>query len=292
MWYILRCELHDKNFNSPGHRALRGAGKHLNGAEHNEPGTDENVIRKLGVEVMNCHAAKVDQNNRAFLRHHDGETSGARSRRPQTQTPGGERAFQPRGRTNRPASEDDVSRGLHSQPPVVGGSPVPGEVYQVLWPLGPGRYKKQPHAAVVLPTGSFRDIGISGHIRDTKLMAKISKKIYRVRRGDIIGWQDAYRDGEDGVVHRQYPVMFFEEDTVVPLAGEFKMPPGKIWNWLYRKDLRPLELGAEARQVAGHQAAVNFMARLELVREGAVRDGRREGHGTSLKSAGPCYVWY
>ncbi|KAI0114278.1 hypothetical protein F4776DRAFT_666946 [Hypoxylon sp. NC0597] len=142
-------------------------------------------------------------------------------------------------------------------------SPIVGEIYKIQ--IGP---IKTGYAAVILPTGDFREIGISRSIHDTCL-AKSIPACYRYDEHTmkILGWKKDYDDGGPRVTSREFPVMYFGEVARIPLNGEFTALNARF-AWVSAKFIRPLPLDLySSRSTAGYQKAKTFSDRLRLFRE-------------------------
>ncbi|KAM7187073.1 hypothetical protein V8F20_011141 [Naviculisporaceae sp. PSN 640] len=148
--------------------------------------------------------------------------------------------------------------------------PVVGQVYQIEW-------CRKPWTAVVLPTGDLSEVGMSGTLTDTGF-APPWPGCYRLfkPRGEepYMGFKFDYRDGNTRSHLKKYPIMYLEEEMVVPInpAVKFEPPkfnPGKYaaYAWVRADELKPFDLDdPESRKLKGFATTRSFMRRLDKIR--------------------------
>ncbi|KAH8659982.1 hypothetical protein BX600DRAFT_438213 [Xylariales sp. PMI_506] len=157
--------------------------------------------------------------------------------------------------------------------------PVVGGVYQVFW-----KPSKSWYAALVLPTGPFAAVGISGSIGETALVKRriptCYRSVYDASRGVSYEWTEGYEDGGPNVAKRRFPMLYFDDDLDIPIDGEFKLPAKNLLAWVPAMSLRHLDLrDADARdKVQGFEAARSFRNRMHLLDERR-RRGNQSGTG-------------
>ena len=152
--------------------------------------------------------------------------------------------------------------------------PVVGELYRSYFE---GAY----WAILMLPTGSFEPVGMTGGIFDTGLAGHIpSCYDSNKQEKEIHGWADSYKTGESRVHQRKFPVMYLD-GLDIPVHGEFEIPEGNLFSWVPARDLRHFDLAdPECESVHGFGAARDFCERMEAIRGNMAR---AEGSGMLLK---------
>ncbi|KLU92365.1 hypothetical protein MAPG_11311 [Magnaporthiopsis poae ATCC 64411] len=225
-FYILRCSLHGKTFNSKD--PIQGAGKHLNKI-HGVAGTHDNAVKELGVRVQNCTREQVDESNRAI-------------------DPPQQRLAGDRKTSIQPVSGRFYQIYWH------GGAKIRS-----------GTRSSTPFIALCLPTGSFDAVGMPGSIYDTDLVRSIPV-CYRThtRTMKILGWNDDYQDGGTKASQRKFPFMFFTNDIQLDAEGRILLPrKGKIFSWVAANHVQPLDLNdSNTSHLPGHATALAFESRL------------------------------
>ncbi|KAI0832171.1 hypothetical protein F5Y06DRAFT_301548 [Hypoxylon sp. FL0890] len=142
-------------------------------------------------------------------------------------------------------------------------NPTVGRIYKVHKPQTIG------YAAVVLPTGDFREIGISKSLRDSSLGRSIPACYkYDKQSMAILGWKEDYEDGGPKVTSRKVPMMYFDEPTVrISQDGDFTAD-NAIFEWVSVESLRPLSLDVKlSLNPTGYDNAKRFDDRLTLLRQ-------------------------
>jgi hypothetical protein len=180
-------------------------------------------------------------------------------------------------------SEKDAEEG-DSAPPAVRRSlktfegitdPAVGELYLGSWHPRGSQASPTWFAVVVLPTGSFRKVGISGSISDTRLTDYIPV-CYKsdIKTRTIIGWADDYKDGGPRVAFRKFPVMYFEDDQTMPSEGNLQIPSPESLEWLPASRLRAFGVyGPDGFPARGYDTALSFYNKVTAAR-GAVPSRR------------------
>src|SRR5262249_18284492 len=108
-------------------------------------------------------------------------------------------------------------------------NPVVGRIYRALWKTTGAWY-----AVLLLPTGSFEPVGMTGEIADTDLVTYIPTCFRSNKRAKkILGWSTGFEDGGPLVSKRRFPVMYFAADHYVPSnEGIPEFPEGSTFGWL------------------------------------------------------------
>jgi hypothetical protein len=259
-FYILRCDEHGLHFND---RPLNGAVRHYRAEDHAEPSrhpelkvistapnSHANVVKAMGLRVLHCDEPKMVQNNNAFMRA----------------LRGGYKPFRalPKRRQKRAAPEPPPAVQAQRMPGPEGAitSPTVGKLYLGFYSsrtLNQGWY-----AVVVLPVGSFREVGLSGSLARMDL-AKNIPACYRHSGRTIEGWAEGYEDGGDKVARRKFPVMWFKDSQAFPSARAVGPPRPDEYGWLSALYLRPfshVDPKDPAKPPRGHAVAKEYEARL------------------------------
>ncbi len=186
---------------------------------------DAMVIQLLGIPVFACDAAKAKQNNiflekakEAGLPRPPGEPASPTAAATEgASEPPPPPSVGPRGRRRRPGSlSAEARRTRASQFPGVIDA-VGGTMYLGNWRR---RSRSSPpgwYAVLVLTLGSFRRLGISGHIADTGLLSNFPTCYISAPDNDDnnddndspnrLQWKAGYEDGGPQIYERKFPVM-------------------------------------------------------------------------------------
>jgi hypothetical protein len=146
--------------------------------------------------------------------------------------------------------------------------PVPGELYLYCWPQRGSQVSSDWYAVLVLPVGSFEELGMPGSISETHLIKSIPScyKFDRKTR-TIIGWADDHRDGGPQVTRRKFPAMYFDDDQTIPWEEDLTVPPKESLYWVSASRLRPFgAYGPDGSPARGYDTATSFRDRLRAVK--------------------------
>ncbi len=270
-WYILCCDEHSVHF---GANPLQGSSKHLNGKKHGYQRKDFDLaVQMLGILVLNCDAEKAKQNNLMFGRAWDAGyrplgAHGPKASRTLEKTQDGTSH-------DRQSSVPTTTPARQEKPKCFEGvtEPTVGEIYRVWY-----KPKHAYYSALMLPTGSFDPVGMAGGISETGLASCVPACYHSARKTKVIlGWAEGYEDGGPRVHRRRFPMMFFDDNLIIPLEGDLGIPEGKLFSWVFAKDLRPFNL--DDQSVHGSRAARAFCQRAKKM----ARAESYESHGLSPK---------
>ncbi|KAM7195862.1 hypothetical protein V8F33_006511 [Rhypophila sp. PSN 637] len=175
---------------------------------------------------------------------------------------------------NTPKTESDDEEKIPVQKMMP--DPVVGQVYQIEW-------CRKPWTAVVLPTGDLGEVGMSGNLTDTGFAPPWPGcyRLFKPRNAEpYMGFKFDYRDGNTRSHLRKYPIMYLEEEMVVPIdpATKFEPPTYKkgkyaAYDWVRADQLKPFDLNdPESRKLKGFKTTKSFMRRLDKIR-GESRSG-------------------
>ncbi|KAB5511599.1 hypothetical protein GE09DRAFT_1067655 [Coniochaeta sp. 2T2.1] len=252
---------------------IMGAAKHLAGALHGGLSkTHATAVNKLGIQLLNCDSSKAKKNNEILRQALETEAETSKDFLPRsTQKSGKKQTKHSRDANGHQPSPAEAGRPLKAAPVQV-VDPAIGEIYRAYWKSTDTWY-----AAVLLPTGSFDAVSMSGNLADTGLI-KYIPNCYQSNRNQIPGWTEAFQDGGPRVAERKFPVMYLTDDCMeIPPEGELCLPGKDLLAWVPAKNLRPFDFGDDqCRNVLGYQAARKFSARLKATRK---RQGRHGGDG-------------
>ncbi|KAM7189192.1 hypothetical protein V8F33_010194 [Rhypophila sp. PSN 637] len=245
-WYILRCLEHNMHF---FRGALQAGAKHLNSGFHNGPRKQDRAFEMFHVQVLNCDAAKAEENNLAVK---EAAESGYRYPRATKKAR--------RAQRHRPPPTI-IANSRHSpevQPTI---DPTVGEVYKISW-------LHQPALAVVLPIANLSLIGMTGPtVADLKLKIPTC---YRLHRGQgTYMWDHHYKDGNSRVKHRKYPILAFTRGVEIPKFPEpFALPLGvECYDFLKLSELTMVSMDDPGvRDIEGYKAAKAFHERIKAWR--------------------------
>ncbi|KAM6534193.1 hypothetical protein FALCPG4_007126 [Fusarium falciforme] len=213
-WYILECKEHGQHFtNDP----ILGAAKHLATAVHgNLPRKHELAVSILGSLVKNCTPTRVEMNNKVAQEAFDqGLGVPATIKRPK----------RPRfdGGTAEPRAVIPGHPHTRSSQVVSGiMNPKAGEIYAAYW-----KSSRSFYPVLILPWGSFQDIGFKGTLLDTGLLDD-TPSCYAAD-GEAGEWAEGYEAGGALVSKRQFPVVYFDE---------LKFPEESSVGWVPVADLK------------------------------------------------------
>ncbi|KAM7183620.1 hypothetical protein V8F20_012559 [Naviculisporaceae sp. PSN 640] len=256
-WWILRCLQHNKHF---FRGALQAGAKHLSGRSHQLDRNQELAFNMFSVRVLNCDAEKAKLNNMAVKTavnagyttpHEDGE-DGERLARIAISS-----------KSSQPSRQGGISS--HVEGPLV------GHIYQ-LDRLG------TPCLAVVLPIGDLSRVGMTGDSGTCISLTSLGLKLpscYYLQKSGVYRWRYHYRDGDDRVEHRKYPVMAFQEGMVIPPYPEPFRPPHGLECYKFPKasELVPVDLDKLVHgHIRGIEVAKAFHARMTALRENEKRE--------------------
>ncbi|KAM0547817.1 hypothetical protein ACHAPJ_010163 [Fusarium lateritium] len=211
-WYILECKKHKKHFlKSP----LNGATRHLGSEAHGGLRTNyPETIRMLGTRVLNCNEELAEMNNRVARRSSYDELG-----RPESSM------------TLSATSAPSGNNGPHtrSSDAIPGIDPQPGEIYTTFW-----KGDRTFYAVLILPWGSFRQLGWDMSLKDTQLMKNVpSCYIYDPEAGlEAVQWASAYKPGGASFAKRKYPVIYFDAE---------KFAEDCFFDWVAACDLQPFD---------------------------------------------------
>ena len=239
-WFILRCDDHAIHF---GDKPILSATCHLRSKDHGGLTADSSTaVQELGISVLNCDASKATQNNAVFsaalsrgyqiLKGHSEDSEVVTTLEPPTEhTLDGHQqdevsAAQPVQRKTRPF--DGIT------------DPVVGDLYLGYWPGASADW----YAIIVLPTGDFKTLGISGSIFDTHLGKGHIPVCYEYDKtgSTVVDWANGYEDGGPDIHKRKFPVMYFDDDQTMPAEGDLLVPSDYYLGWLSAKHLRPFSV--------------------------------------------------
>ncbi|KAL2691281.1 hypothetical protein Neosp_001662 [[Neocosmospora] mangrovei] len=213
-WYILECKEHGQHFtNDP----ILGAAKHLATAVHgNLPRKHELAVSILGTLVKNCTQTRAEMNNEVAQEAFDQglgiPVSTRRLKRPRFDGGTAEPRVVTPGHPHTRSSQ--VVSGIMN--------PKAGEIYAAYW-----KSSRSFYPVLILPWGSFQNIGFKGSLLDTGLLDD-TPSCYVVD-GETAEWADGYEDGGRLVAKRQFPVVYFDE---------LKFPEESSVGWVHVADLK------------------------------------------------------
>lgn len=273
-WFILRCDAHNFHF---GHKPIVSAIRHLSSKLHKGFAQGGSIaIRELGIRVMNCNAAKAQQNNVGFATALKNGYQVLRGT-----SPAGSRRYKPRPALRFQLEQSDGDSESDEPPPPkpqrskMSFMPscdeitnlVVGELYLGSWHPRGAPDKPDWYALVVLPTGDFKKLGISGSISETRL-SKYVPVCYKTNdTRTIFTWADGFEDGGPRVTKRKFPVMYFDDDQTIPSKGDLPAPSPDYLDWLPISRLRTFcEYGPESVPARGYDAALSFYSRLRAAK--------------------------
>lgn len=197
VYYILLCGADGWKFEGGAKYAPKAARAHLRSGEHGKKGwSEDEAIRHVGIEVLNCDANGQKMNNEA---HGGGDAS---VNRPHM-----------RGKITRgdPRSQEQCTPAEDSE---ATPEPVPGRIYRAPCLKNPQDWRP----AVLIPRGCFgdpslADVGLEGCLDGAQYLHNVPVECYRTspETGRITGWQDGYDDGGKRVGDRKYPIMYFDD---------------------------------------------------------------------------------
>ncbi|KAM7214402.1 hypothetical protein V8F06_010240 [Rhypophila decipiens] len=251
-WYILRCLEHNMHF---FRGALQAGAKHLNSGCHNGPRKQDRAFEMFHVQVLNCDAAKAEKNNLAVK---EAAKSGY-------EYPRAARTRKARGaQRRRPRPTGTIIANLNTRhSPAVQATmdPTVGEVYKISW-------LRQPALAVVLPMANLSVIGMTGPAV-TALGFTIPRCYRFLKMTKTYGWENNYRDGQERVRNRKYPILAFCRGVEIPKFPEpFALPLGiECYDFLKRSKLTMVNMDdPEVREIESYKAAKAFHERMKAWR--------------------------
>lgn len=262
-WFILRCERHRQLF---GRHTLLGGSRHLQTEAHGSHKIKKDydlAVTKFGVRVLNCDANKAKLNNKAYIVWEDSKRPKVTpaKRKLHTRSSGSRKSQK---REEQPSGDNLITNAM------------PGEVYGVWW-----KSERKWYAAVILSTGDFAEIGISGSLRKTGLINQIPPcyQIAEDQTQEILGWKEGFEDGGSFTEKRRFPALFFDDGMEVPTLGRFKIPKGEYLSWIYAHDIKRLE-DLTSHKVRGLKAASDYGDRMKQIRmlKPVVQKEQREQH--------------
>ncbi|RSL47965.1 hypothetical protein CEP54_013137 [Fusarium duplospermum] len=123
--------------------------------------------------------------------------------------------------------------------------PRPGKVY-----FGFRKKSKQWLAVLVLPLQNLQQVGLDGTL-DTFGLAETLPVCYKhdKSRGSL-SWRVGYKDGEDKVSQREFPVMYFDGHDI---------PDKCTFGWMPANDLRPFDAGVHSELVENISSVRKFL---------------------------------
>ncbi|GAP87960.2 hypothetical protein SAMD00023353_1600390 [Rosellinia necatrix] len=132
--------------------------------------------------------------------------------------------------------------------------PIPGEVYLGYWPKS-----RSWLAVLLLPMGSFTDIGLHGTIADTGLLDDVPPCYrYNRRTREFGGWQDSFEDAGPSILKRQFPVMYFDD---------LEFPKRSSVGWMAAKDLKLFDpQDPSVRLIPNYRSVLDFLERRHSAR--------------------------
>lgn len=213
-WYILECKEHGQHFtNDP----ILGAAKHLATAVHgNLPRKHELAVSILGTLVKNCTQTRAEMNNEVAQEAFDQgigiPVTIKRPKRPRFD--GGTAEPRPVAPGHPHTRSSQVVSGIMN--------PEAGEIYAAYW-----KSSRSFYPVLILPWGSFQDIGFKGTLLDTGLLDD-TPPCYAAG-GEAGEWAEGYEDGGALVSKRQFPVVYFDE---------LKFPEESSVGWVPVADLK------------------------------------------------------
>lgn len=282
-WYILRCDVHGLHFNQ---NPLHGAARHMRATEHHGPKRHLDIntlkaadswslaIQTIGLRVLDCDTTKAQQNNAVFTQALD---AGYKPLRPDSskQLAPSKETCQILSRSQPALRKQEVvgdASGLATRAESEENDgefithPLEGKPYLGYWhsgSRGQGWY-----ALVVLPLGSFDEIGLHGSFLETELTKSIPA-CYDRRNPTVLQWAEGYRAGERLVTNRRFPVMWFLDDQSFPLRKDMMAPTPAWYNWLPASDLRPFSAvcGTDGnKRPSGYKSALEYAKQLERIK--------------------------
>jgi hypothetical protein len=242
-WYIFRCDHHKRHF---GENPIQGAALHLSRKHGKTPRGDQHglvkkgyarAVEELGIEVLNCNEDLAEKNNDMFRKAYNDEgygplgglkSYGTRPHPPPRASFGGgptDRHHQDQAGADAPhPQESRRQRGNYYG--IL--DPKPGQLYLAYW-----HKSGKSFAVLMLPFGSFANVGLPGCFEDSGLLNKVPP-CYRYNKLEkkILGWEDGYNDGEQYVAEREFPVIFFDKPD---------FPTRRSNCWIPAKDLKEFD---------------------------------------------------
>jgi hypothetical protein len=263
-WFIFRCDKHKMNFID---KPQNSAATHMRGSGHNCT-ISRDWFFEFGVQVRNCDAALAKLNNDAIPERSKrdrkvpiGKDSSLRRRRGSSMS------------TDHDPDTDCDDMSLDERPfkyarhrsrgrmrALSDVNPVPGRVFNVYW----SKLKKW-YAAVVLPKGSFSEIGLPGSMEDTPLLDCLP--LCYEKDGTSWKCKAGYNDGEPRAPAKMYPIMYFD----------VSYPDDCNYAWLSIKDLEPFDPRKIERK---------YRATVLCYVKGRERQAENELHDSDAESSG------
>jgi len=197
-YYIVECEQHNKVFATKS--PLNGARSHLKGSSHPDSSpTTDTAIRLFGRVVLGCNDGLMELNNSVAFRPSYDEQGHPDSE-----------FYPPDDLTDDPFNSPQTRYSQSVLTPQV--DPQPGEVYTAFWPKD-----KRYYAILILPWGSFRQLGIPGwegsSLENTphlKFPDEIPASCEYDPCTGVVGFADAYKFGGTHAAQREDPIMYFD----------------------------------------------------------------------------------
>ena len=175
---------------------------------------------------------------------------------------------------------DDISRQRNASDFNGVTDPIAGEIYLAYW-----EPSNEWYAAVILPTGSFESMGISGSLVDTSLLLSTPKCYDYDKVGKkILGWSVNFREGGPKITKRKFPIMYLTDDLNIPQHGNFEIPRMELYDWISAEDLRPFTLKDHGQPIRGYQAAQAFYSRKDARKETETRSSAISANQDSRRS--------
>lgn len=217
-FYILRCDEHGVHF---GEHPLRGAAKHLAGAQHGRmTKAHSTAIEVLGHLVVDCTLELAERNNakvmaafkagyKVFNANNLSQAKRAEMGFPPLDSPSVQKSAAQRlgvqeGQSGSPARPRKLFTGITD--------PVSCEFY-----LGSNPQEGIHCPVLILPWGSLAPVGVEGVLADTGIFGERPDmpkppKCYTYDRVNgritgIKGWAGGYEDGGPLVRKREFPVL-------------------------------------------------------------------------------------
>ncbi|KAI8649373.1 hypothetical protein NCS56_01485400 [Fusarium sp. Ph1] len=202
LWYILRCDEHQKAFQHP---ALRGAAAHLKGSKHGLPWypTSLEVVKHFGVEVVDCHAELAEKNNSVALAVTQASKKASECKVDGKPSP---KKRLHESNDGSEVKEKEVSRRSPKQRRISGITrPTPGRIYLAYWET-----TKDWLPALVLPHIGLEAFGISSTLEKLGLMNHTPDCLRCEPDTQNLKWREGYEHDGPHAMDREFPVLFFD----------------------------------------------------------------------------------
>ncbi|KAJ4223951.1 hypothetical protein NW757_014362 [Fusarium falciforme] len=200
------------------------------------------VVKYLGVQVLDCNGALADKNNmvalQAFRSEHDQAVLLNRPINGKVASSIGPTRQSRRQHGNSSRQRDQGFDGITD--------PTPGEVYLAFW-----KKSKEWSAVLLLPMTDLDNVGVRNTLQGLGLAEQVPGCYEYDNQTDCFGWREGYRDGESFVAEREFPVMYFDGQD---------FPAKSAVGWVAAKDLRTFDVnGAQSSLVPHFQSVQKFL---------------------------------